>query len=461
MKKSLIQCFILIFFVLHCKNSVETKTFNAMAPLHIMHYLNPKLEQQEDWELFREQLSECQSLGIDAITVDVWWGLVEKKADNNFDWEYYHKIFYEIMAQNLEIIPILSFHSYDPGSESEFRAPIPNWVWKYLAQKSGFNSIDLKYVSEDLGIDGSLLYSNEFVSLWVDEWVMPQYIEFMEEFLDEFQSYLKYFQEINISCGPSGELRYPSYGSHDAGSYPNRGRMQCFSKPAIQNYKQWLNNKRNGRVAKDLSPVSRKDLKIAIENEDYLNRNMRDFFQWYNQSLMEHGNRMLRACLNIFPESIPIGFKIPGIHWRIADPKMPRISELTCGLIDGSTMNGVLAYDRSLSIVLRELPLERIILHFTCLEQDNAPSDVVSHDYSKARDLVFDMSSVANRLGINIKGENALSKNLKDQSSWKRIRSALENGSYTGITILRMNDVTTANPLGKREYKKIIDRFRL
>ena len=79
MKKSLIQCFILIFFVLHCKNSVETKTFNAMAPLHIMHYLNPKLEQQEDWELFREQLSECQSLWIDAITVDVWWGLVEKK----------------------------------------------------------------------------------------------------------------------------------------------------------------------------------------------------------------------------------------------------------------------------------------------------------------------------------------------------------------------------------------------
>ncbi|GIQ98274.1 MAG: hypothetical protein CM15mP4_1110 [Candidatus Neomarinimicrobiota bacterium] len=50
-----------------------------------------------------------------------------------------------------------------------------------------------------------------------------------------------------------------------------------------------------------------------------------------NSALMEHGNGMLKIALNEIPETIPIGFKIPGIHWRIKDPKMPRISEMTCG----------------------------------------------------------------------------------------------------------------------------------
>ena len=217
-----------------------------MAPLHIMHYLDPKIEEEEDWKLFRRQLVECHRMGIDAITVDVWWGSVEKEGNNIFDWEYYHKIFAEIISQDLDIIPILSFHSFDPGPESAFRAPVPDWVWSYLAHESGLKIIDLKYVSEDLGENGNPLYSNEFVSLWVDDWVMPQYIEFMEEFLNEFQNYLQHFQEINISCGPTGELRYPSYNSHDGGKYPNRGRMQCYSDPAIQDYADWLKKVNEG-----------------------------------------------------------------------------------------------------------------------------------------------------------------------------------------------------------------------
>ena len=52
-----------------------------MAPLHVMHYLDPKIEDDNDWKLFRRQLVECHRMGIDAITVDVWWGSVEKEGN--------------------------------------------------------------------------------------------------------------------------------------------------------------------------------------------------------------------------------------------------------------------------------------------------------------------------------------------------------------------------------------------
>ncbi len=442
---------LLILLLTSCGEKMELRTFNAMAPLHVMHYQNSSIEEVADWNLFRRQLKESKKMGIDGISVDVWWGMVEKDGDNIFHWEYYQKIFSEIISNGLEIIPILSFHSFDPGPNSAFRAPIPNWVWKYLAEKSGLNEIDLKYISEEKGKDDALLYSDEFVSLWADEWVMPQYSEFMEEFLREFQNDLDSFQEINISCGPTGELRYPSYSSHDGGSYPNRGRMQCFSKPAIQNYREYL---------KADSFIHPSELISELEKGNYSDHGVERLLKWYNLSLMNHGNRMLKECIRIFPETIPIGFKIPGIHWKIADPKTPRIAEITCGLIDGTEMNGEGAYSNSLRMVLKDLPLERIILHFTCLEQNNSDlnSDSVKH-FSRAKDLVYDVSSASKNIGIKIKGENSLSKNLRHEEAWFRIQSAIEHGNYSGLTIMRLNDVTFGNNLGNQEYSRIIRQF--
>ena len=76
-------------------HSSEKMDFNAMAPLHIMHYNNPDLEKREDWDLFSIQLEDCKKIGIDAISVDVWWGLVET-SDNQFYWSYYFKVFKKI-----------------------------------------------------------------------------------------------------------------------------------------------------------------------------------------------------------------------------------------------------------------------------------------------------------------------------------------------------------------------------
>ena len=112
-----------------CNDNKIRPTFNAMAPLHIIHYNDPKVYEKEDWEVFRSELKECREMGLDAISVDVWWGLVEKEGDNIFDWNYYFKVFEEIRSQDLGVIPIMSFHSFNPSPENSFRAPIPKWIW--------------------------------------------------------------------------------------------------------------------------------------------------------------------------------------------------------------------------------------------------------------------------------------------------------------------------------------------
>ena len=108
-----------------------------MAPLHIMHYHNSKIEEENDWILFETHLEEAKRMGVDAISVDVWWGLVEEQ-NNQFDWSYYIRVFDMIISKDLDIIPIMSFHSFDPGKNAGFRAPIPDWVWELISKESGF-----------------------------------------------------------------------------------------------------------------------------------------------------------------------------------------------------------------------------------------------------------------------------------------------------------------------------------
>ena len=47
--------------------------------------------------------------------------------------------------------------------------------------------------------------------------------------------------EVSIGTGPAGELRYPSYSSHDSGSgWPNRGFFQAYSSSARADFRAWV-----------------------------------------------------------------------------------------------------------------------------------------------------------------------------------------------------------------------------
>ncbi|HWU06780.1 MAG TPA: family 14 glycosylhydrolase, partial [Streptomyces sp.] len=55
---------------------------NVMAPLRVT-----------DWAGFEADLETVAAYGVDAVSVDVWWGDVEGEADNRFDWSYYDRVF--------------------------------------------------------------------------------------------------------------------------------------------------------------------------------------------------------------------------------------------------------------------------------------------------------------------------------------------------------------------------------
>ena len=428
-------------------------TANVMAPLRV-----------SDWSAFENQLAIAAAIGVDAVSVDVWWGDVEAAGDQVFDWSYYDTIFQKITAAGLDIVAIMSFHQAGGNVGDDYTAYLPAWIWDhYTAQ--GVTALDLKYVSE------TGAPSAEYVSLWADGYVIDEYEEFMNAFEARYASYAADIDEINISAGTAGESRYPSYNAHDWGGYPNRGTLQAYGRLAVEDFQNEMADT-YGTVAalnaawgssltsfSEIGPPT--NMPYFFDSYDYRDSAYgRDFFDWYNQSLVDHGRRMVQAGIDAFDAQmadVALGIKIPGIHWTMSDPAYPRLAELTAGLIRTSTDNSSPStghgYD---SIVSAAAGWSREVnLHFTCLEMGN---DGTAPAYSMAQDLVFWVADAADRAGVPIKGENALAGGVTTHAGWDNIVNALTWASYSGLTVLRMEQVTW-NQTGRDRYAGVIQQF--
>jgi len=133
----------------HQTNTAKPKTLlsanftaNVMAPLHVTN-----ISEFEGW------LTTAKNMGVDAVSVDVWWGDVET-SDNTFNWSYYDNLFSKIIAHGLKIVPIMSFHQCGGNVGDDYTSKLPSWIWS--------KGTDMKYKSEQ----GN--YSSEYVALWAD-----------------------------------------------------------------------------------------------------------------------------------------------------------------------------------------------------------------------------------------------------------------------------------------------------
>lgn len=195
----------------------------VMAPLEV-----------SDWEGFKQQLRQAKAAGVTAVSTDVWWGKVEKKGDQQFDWSYYDAVSSVIIEAGLKWVPIVSFHKCGGNVGDSCDIPLPEWIWQQLG---GNNPDRLKYKSEK----GNL--SDEVIALWADELAREEYVEFITAFRDRYLTKAVHIEEINISAGPSGELRYLSYNSHDGFSYPGRGFLQAYSELALADFRAFTKEK--------------------------------------------------------------------------------------------------------------------------------------------------------------------------------------------------------------------------
>lgn len=457
---------------------LATETAQAAPSFNVMAPLDMRLNEQER-EKFRRQLAIAKGMGVNAVAVDVWWGAVEGAGDNQWDWSYYDGLFKEIVDAGLHIVPVMSFHRCGGNVGDTCFVPVPDWIWtQYADEAPGRSKHDLMYRSEQDNDNG------ESVSLWKDDWAVPQYIEFMNAFEEHYADKKTLIDEISISGGPAGELRYPSYNAHDQGSgYPNRGFFQSYSGPARKDFRAWVLDK-----YKDLPGVNRA-WGISLDSadrigppddgtpadgraSDFVGRSDhakiqygKDFIDWYNGSLAEHGQRMLDAAIQAFDgafKGVSLGIKLPGVHWRMKDPHHPRIAELTAGLIQSSidfeadaTAHG---YQNILEMIGRYHNQRSVVLHFTALEMDNCDETLppsCQENFSMAKALVFWIAQGADDRHVVVKGENALSGGVESDHGWDNIENAFKYAKYGGLTVLRIENVTY-NGTGQWRYRNFI-----
>lgn len=446
--------------------SKDTFTPNVMAPLEV---------QEGEWESFEAQLAVAKSMGITAVSVDVWWGKVET-SDNSFDWSYYDKIFRTINSAGLKIVPIMSFHQCGGNVGDNVFIPIPSWIWsKYEGQTFNGTVVtadDMKYLSELGNLDG------EVISIWYDDLVSNEYVDFMNAFECHYGLYANEFVEINISAGPSGELRYPSYQldngqGNDAWSYPHRGYLQSYSPLAVKSFQEEMEEKygtiQSLNGAWGVSYSSFIEVQAPTNTNQlfgnstyYLDTYTADFIDWYNSDLIDHGRNMLDYAEEAFDSSLSrnvLGIKVPGIHWQMDGTKphvvAPRAAETTVGVInsDHSIANGR-GYMPIMDMVSE---YDNVVLHFTCIEMNDKYGDWDSENTSLAKQLTEWFGQAAFSKGIVVKGENALNRDNDMAYAWENIDYHMSTEYYKGITFLRMEDAVYGPSYNF--YKDIIAKY--
>lgn len=468
---------------------------NVMAPLDMRGDAEARAQ-------FREDLLQAKEMGVDGVSVDVWWGVVQAHGPDQWDWSYYDGLFEDIVSAGLDVIPIMSFHQCGGNVGDECDVPLPSWVWRIKTSPClGSCIADLAYKSEQDNLNF------ETIALWGDDTAQPYYAAFMEEFEARYAFLAPHLSEVVIGTGPAGELRYPSYNAHDHNSnWPTRGAFQAYSSAAHEDFRMWVFreeypedslseiNTRWGTSFASFASVGPPDDGTPDKDKrdsqhssgNYVpgrtsafvdSRNKKfaiywaDFLKWYNLSLVNHGQRMLDTANAAFDgpfRTIPLGLKIPGVHWRILDPEMPRIAEVSAGLIPG-----IASYDRSrlgeeygriLDMVQAfqdEAGEEArsVHVHFTAVEMlDCVEEGDCEKDRSAARSLAVQIAEAAERRGLTLFGENALESGVTTLYGWSNVANLFREAPYSGLTVLRIGAVTRGGE-GQDGYRKFIATF--
>jgi len=458
-----------------------TPTFAVLAPLFMDN-------DQQQLNTFQSELTEAKNIGVEAVSVDVWWGKVQPVSQNSFDWSYYTNVFNVIRNAGLKIVPIMSLHRCGPSGDCDASGSInlPSWVFNLAT--------DMKFVSEK-GVT-----HEDAVSVWATQEpnVLAAFKGFVSAFANQFKpmALAGDFLEINVSLGTSGELRYPSYDEVGCG-FPTRGCFQYYSNRAGTDFKNYALNNFGGLSGVNqrwqTNLTSEDDIRVPqnpdafANNRNYQNTQYgRDLIDWYNSSLVAHGQRLLKAsgdALNAagIPPSVPLGMKIPGVHWQMQNTPTPRLAEIAAGVVQTSldlnaepvARKDAYGYKGILDMIAQAKndTQREIVLHFTAAEKgDDQQNCPIGQNTSMAEALVFWVSHGAADREITHKVENANacvghSNGACDAHSWEHISNVFGFAPYSGLTFLRLtnklaNSACDPWDTDKSDYANFINTFK-
>lgn len=258
---------------------------------------------------FITALESLRDSGIYGVAVDVWWGAVERRP-RRYDWSGYRQLFDLVASLGLKLQVVLAFHACGGNVGDNAEVPLPVWV-----VSCGERDPDLFFTDRPRELSRGQR-NRECISLFAAEEAgilkgrspLQCYVDFMRAFRDEFMLELgTMIEEVVIGTGPCGELRYPSYPETNGWRFPGIGEFQCYDRRALAS------------LARAAAAIGRPDWGNAGPHDGgSYNSNPEEtgffrgwggnwnseyghfFLDWYSKSLIDYGDRMLRAATSVF-----------------------------------------------------------------------------------------------------------------------------------------------------------------
>ncbi|MFS7934773.1 putative beta-amylase [Helianthus anomalus] len=313
-------------------SGTEPVTVYVTLPLGI---INMECELAYSPHDLMSQLTTLESIGVDGITVNICWGIVEANKPRHYNWEGYKQLFSIIRQLGFKMQVLMSFHEC-VGDDAHI--PLPKWI-REIGQKNP----DI-YFTDRQGTRNTetLTWGIDEERVLGDRTAVEVYTDYMRSFRDEFDELFQNSSifKVEVGLGACGELRYPPSFS---------GEFQCYDKYIRKSLEK------AAETAQDSSWGTPPDCStFYCDDHDYDSPRGTFFLKWYSQYLIDHGVRVLKMAVPLF-EPAQTYVKLSGMHSGYATDNQ---AERAAGFYDGYDPIGTM------------LRWHDAHLNFTCVEPD-------------------------------------------------------------------------------------------
>ncbi|KAM6551074.1 hypothetical protein CsatB_000882 [Cannabis sativa] len=352
-----------------------------------------------DPEGVRQELSHLQSLNVDGVVVECWWGIIEGWSPQKYIWSGYRDLFNIIREFKLKLQVVMAFHEYGGSESGDTMITLPRWVLEIGKENQDifFTDREGRRNTECLswGIDKErVLHGRTGIEV---------YFDLMRSFRTEFDDL---FSEgiicaLEIGLGASGELKYPSFPERMGWRYPGVGEFQCYDKYLLQSLRKAAKLRGHSLWARGPDNAGHYNSRphetgFFCERGDYDSYYGRFFLHWYGQMLIDHVDNVLSLASLAFEETNII-VKVPAVYWWYRTPS--HAAELTSGYYNPTNQDGY-------SPVFEVLKKYSVTVKFVCSGLHMSSQDI-DEAFADPEGLCWQVFNSAWDRGLAIAGENA------------------------------------------------------
>ncbi|KDP28061.1 hypothetical protein JCGZ_19469 [Jatropha curcas] len=349
----------------------------------------------------RQELSHMNSLEIDGVIVECWWGIAEAWSPQKYVWSGYRELFNIIREYKLKLQVVMAFHEYGGTDSGGVLIPLPQWVLEIGKENQDifFTDREGRRNTECLswGIDKERVLKGRTG--------IEVYFDFMRSFRMEFDDLFTegIITAIEIGLGASGELKYPSFPERMGWRYPGIGEFQCYDKYLQQSLRIAAKLRGHSFWARGPDNAGHYNSRphetgFFCERGDYDSYFGRFFLHWYAQTLIDHADNVLSLASLAF-EDTKIIVKIPAVYWWYRTAS--HAAELTAGYHNPTNHDGY-------ATVFDLLKKHSVTMKFACSGLQ-IPSQESDEALADPEGLSWQVLNSAWDRGLTVSGVNMLS----------------------------------------------------